>query len=256
MKRGFVFIFLYFVLNFFSCEIGEEYHERSKLNLWKILRDTIELKKAPEEYKTCSGERIFLPPPSYTGMPLEEAIRKRRSVRNYSKKPVTIKELSQLLFSAQGITGSYYGRPLRTSPSAGALYPIEIYVVAGNVEGLSPGIYHYNVREHSLESLKKGDFRKMLRKAALDQEMVEDAPLTFILTAIWERITYKYGDRGYRYAYMEAGHISQNIYLQAVSLGLGSVSIGAFFDDDVNKLLEIDGKRESALYLHSVGRLK
>lgn len=236
-------------------DIGEEFYEKTKLTLPGVLKQVIRFKTAPSQYKKYpQAVKIKLPLPLHRGLSLEEAIKKRRSVRTYSEKALTLEEISQLLFAAQGITGEYYGQPLRSAPSAGALYPIEIYLVVGNVKNLKPGIYHYAVLEHSLELLKEGDFRKKLRSAALDQEMVEDAAVTFILTTIWERVTHKYEERGYRYAYIEAGHISQNIYLQATSLGLGSVSVGAFFDDKVNKLLEIDGEKESAIYLHPVGR--
>lgn len=250
-----ILLFLIFASN--NLNIGEDFHEKTKITLLQTLKQIIRIKSPPSPYKTYpDAPKIRLPPTTYKGLPVEEAIRKRRSIRTYSKQPLKLSHLSSLLFSAQGITGKYYGTYLRASPSAGALYPIEIYVVVGNVEKLKPGIYHYNVLEHSLELLKEGDFRKKLRQAGLNQEMLEDAAVTFILTAIWERVTYKYDERGRRYAYMESGHISQNIYLQATSLGLGSVCVGAFFDDEVHKLLEIDGKKESVIYLHCVGVLK
>jgi len=135
------------------------------------------------------------------------------------------------------------------------LYPIEVYVVVNNVEGLSRGIYHYNVQKHALELLKEGDFRRELTKAGLGQDMLGDANVTFVLSAVFERTRRKYGDRSLRYIYMEAGHISQNISLQAVSLGLSSVCVGAFYDEQVNHLIGLEGPTESVVYLQAVGTL-
>jgi SagB-type dehydrogenase family enzyme len=207
-------------------------------------------------YKTYPGAKMIkLPKPNYQGMPVEEAIKKRRSIRSYSKKALTLPQLSQLLFAAQGITGSHYGNDVRTAPSAGALYPIEVYITANNVDGLPQGIYHYNIQKHALELLKEGDFRKEITKAGLGQDMLGEAPVTFIFSAVFERTQRKYGERSLRYIFMEAGHISQNIALQAVSVGLGSVCVGAFYDEQVNRLLGLDGKTESVIYLQAVGTL-
>ena len=207
-------------------------------------------------YKTYPGAKMIkLPQPNFQGIPVEEAIKKRRSVRSYSKKALTLPQLSQLLFSAQGITGSVSGYALRAAPSAGALYPIEVYLVVNNVEALSRGIYHYNVQKHAVELLKEGDFRKEIINAGLWQDTLGEAQVTFILSAVFERTQRKYKDRSLRYIYMEAGHISQNISLQAVSLGLGSVCVGAFYDEQVNRLIGLDGDTESAIYLQAVGTL-
>ena len=163
--------------------------------------------------------------------------------------------LSLFLHAAQGVTGKTYEQLLRTVPSAGALYPFEIYVIANNVQDVDKGIYHYDVPDHALELIKYGDFRKKITNAGLKQEMLGDAGVTFVLAAVFDRTRHKYGERGYRYVYIEAGHISQNIYLQAVSLGLGSVAVGAFIDKEVNELIGIDGQKEAAIYLHAVGAL-
>ena len=198
---------------------------------------------------------IKLPQPNYQGMIFEEAIKKRRSVRSYSKTPLTLPQLSQLLFAAQGITGSIPGYELRAAPSAGALYPIKVYLLVNNVEELSRGIYHYNVPKHALELLKEGDFRKEITNSGLWQDTLGEAQVTFVLSAVFERTQKKYRDRSIRYIYMEAGHISQNISLQAVSLGLGSVCVGAFYDKQVNHLIGLDGTTESVIYLQAVGTL-
>ncbi len=235
--------------------IGERFHKETSFTLRGSMGDVLRTKpQQPPQYKTYpDAEKVELPKPEYTGMTVEETIKKRRSIHNYSQKPISKKQLSQLLFAAQGITGKMYGKALRTAPSAGALYPFEIYVIANNVQDLRQGIYHYSVLDHTLELVRPGDFRRQITDAGLSQQMLGDAGATFVLSAIFDRVCYKYGERGYRYVYMEAGHISQNIYLQAVSLELGSVCVGAFSDERVNKLIDVDGVNEAVIYLHPVG---
>jgi SagB-type dehydrogenase family enzyme len=239
-----------------SSSIGQSFHQKTKHTLLNVLRSVLKWESQPPLYKKYpKAKKIKLPKLGYEGLSLEEALRTRRSIRDYTDKPLLLNALSQLLFSAQGVTDRDGDLMLRTAPSAGALYPIEIYVVVNNVAGLEKGIYHYTVPDHELELTQKGDFRRKIIGCALDQEMAGESDVTFILTAIFQRVTWKYEERGYRYAYMEAGHIGQNIALQAASLGLGAVGIGAFYDDDVNKLIGIDGKSEAALYLYAVGTL-
>ena len=192
---------------------------------------------------------VELPEPRYKSeISVEEALAKRRSIRNYKNEPLTLEEVSQLLWAAQGITDTLKG--FRTAPSAGATYPFEVYVVVGNVKGLEPGIYHYNPFTHTLELIKKGDYREKLQKAAFNQEWVGNAAIDIVLVAFYERTTKRYGERGYRYVHMEAGHIGQNIYLQAVALGLGTVAVGAFYDNEVARILETSG---NPLYIFPVG---
>ncbi len=235
--------------------IGERFHRETSLTWRGVVGDMFRAKpKQPPQYKVYhDANKIELPKPEYTGITVEEAIKKRRSIRNYSAKPISKAQLSQLLFAAQGVTGKMYGKALRTAPSAGALYPFEIYIIANNVQDLPRGIYHYSVLDHALELVKSGDFRSQIIDAGLSQQMLGDSGVTFVLSAIFDRVRHKYGERGCRYVYMEAGHISQNIYLQAVSLGLGSVCAGAFSDEKVNKLIDVDGWKEAAIYLHPVG---
>ncbi len=237
--------------------IGKRFHKETSLSWFSALGEIISSKpKKPSQYKTYKGvKKIRLPDPKYKGMKLEDTIKKRRSKREYSSKALRIEQLSQLLYTAQGITGRMYGTYLRSAPSAGALYPFEIYPVVNNVKDLSRGIYHYLVLEHSLELIKSGDFRNQIISAGLKQEMLGESGVTFILSAIFDRVCHKYGERGFRYAYIEAGHISQNIALQAVSIGLGSVTVGAFLDENVNKLIGVDGDNEAVIYLHAVGSL-
>ena len=237
--------------------LGEQFHYETSLTWSGVLGDIFQSKpQKPPLYKTYPGsQKVKLPKPEYRGITLEEAIENRRSIRNYSSEPITKAQLSQLLFAAQGVTGKTYGTALRTAPSAGALYPFEIYAVVNNVQDLPRGIYHYSVLDHALELVKAGDFRRRITNAGLEQEMLGDAAVTFVLSAIFDRVRHKYGERGYRYTYIEAGHISQNIYLQSVSLGLGSVCAGAFLDEKVNQLIDVDGRMEAAVYLHAVGAL-
>jgi len=199
-----------------------------------------------------AGGIIILPEPQNSGsMSVEEALLERRSIRNYKDEALTLAEVSQLLWAAQGITNV---RGYRTAPSAGALYPLEVYMVAGNVEGLPAGVYKYRPQGHELEKVAGGDVRAELCAAAIDQECVEDGAVVLVFAAVYERTTGKYGERGVRYVHMEVGHAAQNVYLQAVSLGLGTVVVGAFDDDEVGKLLQmLDDER--ALCIMPVGRL-
>jgi SagB-type dehydrogenase family enzyme len=198
----------------------------------------------------ASGE-VELPSPTFDGTTsVEKAIYERRSVRRFASAPLSLAQVSQLLWSAQGTTS-----PLgyRTAPSAGALYPLETYLVAGNVTGLEPGVYRYTSGENSLEQIIKGDHRKPLMRAASNQSFAGRAPASIILTAVFTRVTNSYGRRGTRYVNMEAGHAAQNVYLQAVSLELGTVVVGAFSDDRVRKLLQIP-VTETPLYIMPIGK--
>lgn len=194
---------------------------------------------------------IKLPHPGYdSDTSIEKALLRRRSVRDYKDKPLKLDEVSQLLWAAQGITDR---RGFRTSPSAGALYPLEVYIVAGNVTNLHNGIYKYNPRKNELERVEKGDRRDELCKAALGQPYVIKAALVVVFSAVYERTKARYGERGIRYVYMEAGHAAQNVYLQAEALGLGVVATGAFYDDAVKKVMKMPDS-ESPLYIIPVGK--
>lgn len=204
---------------------------------------------------TVFGDKVKMPPPKLKGeMSVEEAIARRRSRRDYIDDPLKLEELSNLLWAAQGITEPV--NKLRAAPSAGATYPLEVYVVIrkGGVEELSEGVYHYNPFEHILEKHIEGDLSVELSSAAVSQQWVRDAALNIILTAINERTTERYGQRGIRYIHMEIGHVGENIYLQAESLGLGAVVIGAFYDDWVQQLLSLP-ENENPLYIIPVGKL-
>ncbi len=180
---------------------------------------------------------ITLPTPDTRGSePLESTLAKRRSIRRYRDAPLNLAEVAQLLWAAQGIT-SRYG--YRTAPSAGALYPLELYVTAGKVSDLEPGIYRYQPGEHSLVTIAKGDRRAALARAALGQKPISQAPAVFIFVAVPARTAVKYGQRSTRYVLQEVGHAAQNLCLQAVALDIGSVVIGAFQDGKVAQILKL-----------------
>ncbi len=197
------------------------------------------------------GETIKLPEPRYESeTSVEEALSQRRSIRTYSDSALTLEEVSQLLWAAQGITTEWGGR---TAPSAGALYPLEVYVVVGDVEGVDKGVYRYRSGDHELEKVKDGDARAALADAALGQTFIGDAAIDIVFTAVYARTTVKYGERGIRYVHMEAGHAAENVYLQAGALELGTVTIGAFYDSEVRGVMNIS-EQENPLYIMPVGR--
>ncbi|RCK75882.1 MAG: hypothetical protein IGBAC_1157 [Ignavibacteriae bacterium] len=196
------------------------------------------------------GNEILLPKPEKFGkVSIEETLSKRRTIRNYSKEPIQLKELGQLLWAAQGITSD---EGFRTAPSAGALYPLEIFIVTGNVEELEDGIYRYNPSKHSIIKISSGDKRKQLADAALGQEQIQTAAVNIIITAVLKRTTWKYGERGKRYVHIEVGHAAQNVMLQAEALGIGVCPVGAFQDEKVKKLLSLN--EEEPLYILTVGK--
>jgi len=193
-------------------------------------------------------KNIKLPHPKTIGrISLEEAIVRRHSVRDFSKKELSLDEISQLLWAAYGqrdgdsVTGAS-----KTVPSAGALYPMEIYLVSPK------GVFHYFPLSHSLKEMSDKDLRSSLSSAALWEGAIARAAADFVVACVYDRICLKYGERGICYAHMEAGHIAQNIHLQAVCLGLGSVPIGAFSDTAVQKALYLP-KDNIPLYIIPVG---
>ena len=236
--------------------IGEIFQRETKYFRGKLAGGGLFWQAKPETYKIyAEAPKVKLSlPQTQGGMPLWETISLRRSARNFKAKPIHKDSLSQLLWASQGITKEYRGYELRATPSAGALYPVETYLVIHNVEGIDPGVYHYGVQDHTLEQLREGDFRKSIARAALDQDMAYSANVVFIWTAIFERSGWKYGQRAYRYVYLDAGHIAHSLALAAVALGIGSCQIAALYDDEVNAILEVDGHEESALYMTVVGQ--
>ena len=200
--------------------------------------------------------RVQLPKPlERAGVDVLEAIRSRRSRRRYSGKPLTLVEVSTLLYHTIGVTGrAWWGGPKRVYPSAGGLQPVEAYLVASKVENLNPGLYHYNPGEHSLELLVEGDYSGELERIALDQSHVGEAPANIILTIVYRRTASKYGLRAYRYAHLDAGFAAQNIYLVAEALNLATVAVGAFYDKELCNLLSVDCEEEIPVLIFPVGR--
>lgn len=196
---------------------------------------------------------IQLPPPEYkSSISIEEAILKRRSVREYKNEPLSLADVSQILWSAQGITDK--PDELRTAPSAGALYPLEIYLIASNVKELSEGIYKYDPFKHTINKIIGGDKRLEISNAALRQNAIESSSAMIVITAIYERTSVKYGKRAERYVHMEVGHVGQNIYLQTISLRLGTVMMGAFKDESLKKVLNLPAN-EFPLAIYPLGRI-
>jgi len=206
-----------------------------------------------EEPETVTDNKVInLPQPlTDSGISVEGALRWRRSERSYEAGALTLAQVSQLLLAAQGITGA---QGLRTAPSAGALYPLEVYLIVGDVVDLGPGIYRYQPRNHQLVRIGSGDKRQELVAAALGQTFIGQGAVSLVFTAVYERTTWRYGERGIRYVHMEAGHAAQNVYLQAVALKLGTVVVGAFHDDQVRQALGLP-QDEHPLYIMPVGRI-
>lgn len=239
--------------------IGDLYHQETKYRREAMPRGGLNWAHQPAPYKEfpyALKHFPIRPPDQHGGRPLWEVIAKRRSIREFSRQSITFSELSQLIWATQGITSKVYGFDFRASPSAGALYPIETYIVANRVGEIPPGLYHYNVKEAQLILLKEGHFGSDLQYAGLGQEMLEEAACVFIWTAVVERSKWKYRERAYRYIYMDVGHIGQNLYLAAAVLNLGCCTVGAFFDEEVDRLIGVDGKEEISIYLGAVGRLR
>jgi SagB-type dehydrogenase family enzyme len=198
-----------------------------------------------EKLPSLNKEVIPLPPPQKKGkMSLEETLQKRRSKRRFESREVTLKQISQLLWACQGITEPSFGG--RTAPSAGALYPLEVYVVKKD------GVFHYLPEKHALIRIRKGDMRKELSNAALGQTPPAKAPVSFVITAVYSRTAAKYGERAERYVKLEAGHACQNLLLEVVALDLGGVPIGAFYDEQVQEVLSLPPQHEP-LYIVPIG---
>ena len=236
--------------------IGEQFFRETRHRRGRLVGGGMDWSRQPEWSTTYpDAPQIPLPPmQAEHESDLFQVMARRRSVRSYGGEPVTLAELARLLWAAAGITCREGGMALRTAPSAGALYPIETYVIAHRVAGLDPGIYHYAVHDQALEGLRMGDARHAVAQAALDQQLVAEADAVFVWTAVLERCRWKYGQRAFRYIWLDAGHIAQNVALATVALGLGSCQIAAIYDDEADALLGLDSERESVLYMTAVGR--
>jgi SagB-type dehydrogenase family enzyme len=255
---------------------GRVFQEKTAYHRRAMEEHELDWRSKPPTYKFyLHAPVISLPSPALDpseqpASDLWTCFSRRRSVRSFSPEPLTLPELSRLLWASAGVTSSFitpHGQDFyRAAPAAGALYPVETYVVANNVADLEPGLYHYRVTgvdilerpivegSHALEQLKVGDLRKDIASAALEQPMCGKAGAVFLWTAVFERGEWKYRQRAYRYFYLDAGHIAAHLSLAAIALGLGSCPVAAFFDDEVNALVGIDGRSEGAVYMTAVGR--
>jgi SagB-type dehydrogenase family enzyme len=200
--------------------------------------------------KNQQGGFFQLPKPAFDGaVSVERSIKERRTIRAFRPDSLSMAQLSQLLWAAQGVTDGRRG--FRTAPSGGALYPLDVYAVVGGggVEGLGPGLYLYRPASHSLKFISKGDRRSEVARAALSQMWIARAPVIFVITAEYERITRKYGDRGVQYAHIEVGHVGQNIFLQAGALGLAAGIVGAFRDASVVEAIKAPKEHEPLIII-------
>jgi SagB-type dehydrogenase family enzyme len=233
------------------------YMQGTKYSRERAPRDDLGAIPSPGRFKTYpEAEPLPLSQPDFSeAANLWQCLARRRSERDTTQDPLSGEELSKILWAAQGITATAGMYLLRTAPSAGALYPFETYLYVHRVEGLSQGIYHFNVAEFGLARLKEGDFNQIITAAALGQPVVRKAAVVLIWTAMMLRCMEKYRERAVRYIPMDLGHVCQNVQLAATALGLGSCPIGAFYDDEMNELIEVDGEEETVLYMVTVGKL-
>ena len=242
-------------------DVGVIYHQWSKPGLLDAFGSVSNWGQPVELYKAYPGARTLVLPPVALdarldhGLATGRAIVTRRSTRAYAPTPMTIEELSQLLFLTGGITAGLHGNARRAAPSSGALYPIELYAVVHRVEGIEPGVYHYAYREHALEQVRAGDFRTPVVEQGIAQEFLGECGVVLFVTMILQRMRPKYQDRSYRYGLLEAGHIGENAYLAATSMGLGACGIGAFMDDAINEMLGVDGVEEAVVYMLATGKV-
>jgi SagB-type dehydrogenase family enzyme len=238
-------------------DVGDRFQRETSYHPDTLKGHTPDLSRRPDRYKSIEAplEIISLPAPYLPqSVFLWTAISERRSQRQFRKeKTLKLDFLSTLLWASQGITGRLGDILLRATPSAGALYAVETYLYARAVHGLENGFYHFRPMAFDLEFIREGDYTDALYEAALNQAMLKKAQVTFIWSAIVERAKWKYKQRAYRYIYLDAGHIAQNLYLASEGLGLGACVIGSFFDENVNCLIGVDGISETTVYMAAVG---
>ena len=234
---------------------GDRFQQETKYEPGKMSGRRLDWAAQPDLYKAYpQAKKIELPAfKPAAAMSLDKTLRQRKSIRDYQAKPISKGQLAYLLWASTGIQRIEDGYEFRTAPSAGALYPIETYVITNNVKSLESGAYHYSIRSHQLELLEQRDLRQQIAAAALGQVMCASAAAVFIWTAVFERCKWKYGQRAYRYIYLDTGHIAENLALAAVSLNLGTCEIGALYDDNVNAIIGIDGTEESTICMATVG---
>ena len=231
-------------------KIGERFQEETK-----YFRPSAVSLASDKRAESSLPKIIPLSPPElFSGLSLWEILRKRRSIRDYSKEPILLSELAGLLWATQGLTMKAPAPWFRTVPSAGALHPIDTYLVVNRVRHLPSGIYWLHVEDFALELKKEGDFSTRVARAALDQDVARSAAVVFLWVAVIPRSSQKYRQRAYRYIYLDCGHIAQNLYLASTAMNLGCCAIAAFFDEEMNRLVGVDGTEATTLYLATIGR--
>lgn len=252
--------------------VGEQFQRETRYTLENIGGHYLDWAGRPDTYKVYADAPVIELPPPFVGPPpanapdsVWRAISQRRSVRQFTDEPLSLEDLSRLLWAGAGVTRIAPNQVYRAAPSAGALYPIETYIAANQVRDLPAGLYHYRVAAvddagdahpaggHALEQLHTRGIGRELAEAALAQGLVARAAAVFVWTAVFPRSRWKYRERAFRYVYLDAGHVAAQISLAAVALGLGTCQIGAFFDGVVDDLLGVDGESEATLYLTAVG---
>jgi len=238
-------------------DIGERFFQQTRYTRENLaaMRVSHESER-PGLYKEYPGKPVINlpnPRPPDDLFSLAKTLQMRRSVRGYITKPLTINQLSYLLWATDGVSLTAGEFNLRTAPSAGALYPIETYILVNHVEGIAPGLYHYAIKAHGLKSLKEGNLGRDFTRAAMGQRTCAEAAIVFIWTAMFQRTLYRYHDRGYRYLYLDTGHIAENLALTATAMGLASCQIGAYYDGEIDRLLGLDGTNESVVYMSVAG---
>ena len=243
-------------------QLWELFHENSKVGRHTQALSQEEVRSRMGEFYESSPfegyPRVDLPPSlASLSLSLEQAITTRTSIRNFSPCELTLEQIATLFFYAYGVTrkntDTSFPRPFRVVPSGGALYPLEIFFHTTSLEGHSSGIYHYNAAEHCLRHLHEGDDTQRISLGLVQPELAQGASLIIFLTAIFERSIFKYGERGYRFILLEAGHVAQNLNLVANALGLGCVNIGGYFDREIDEYLDLDGITHSTIYMIAIG---
>ena len=236
--------------------IGDEFQQQTRYQRDAMQGGRLLRGAQPSPHKRYPDATTVALPDPQTAAPERafcDVVASRRSVRNFADQELRLEALSFMLWASTGVRERANGYEFRTAPSAGALYPIETYVIANRIEGIARGVYHYGISKHVLELVSEGDMRRPMALAALNQQMCYYAGAVIVWTAVFERTKWKYGQRGYRYVYLDAGHIAAQFALAAVARGLGSCQIGALYDDEVNAIVGADGIEEGVVYMTAVG---
>lgn len=242
--------------------IGESFQEYTKYQYFFTPSEMSQGVAVPDPEKSIAASTpvLQLPDPAKSfpdrTKNLFDILKERRSRRDYRDQSITLEQLAILLWSIQGVIEAGSGYSLRTAPSAGARHPLETYLNLNRVAGQTPGLYRYLPFQHQLARLSDDQqISHRLAKACLGQNFFNTCAVSLIWTAVIQRSRWKYQQRAYRYIYLDAGHVCQNLYLACEALGLGCCAVAAFDDDAVNKILDLDGKEEFVIYLATVGRV-